>query len=324
MSYAIIRNENYKMGQLSYIYRHNERKNTNYSNKDIDKNSSIKNYSLKSVNTSYQKAFTIIKEKYNLKGQIKKVSNVMCEFIITSDKEFFETIGEEETKRYFQKAYEFVASYQNLGEEFIVSAKVHMDESTPHMHIVFIPVVHKKDKNGNDINKIACSEFWKGKESYRILQDKFYQNVIDNGFELERGKTKDNEHIKIEQLKKITNYEMQTIFENTKQEEQENVTNDIEVIRKDYKRLINKCNMLNKRYTKVKNIIENSLSEVEHLQEKNIELQKENADLKSKNSKMRKYIDTVFEYVNLMFDFPKEEFKRLVNLFFDKIYHKER
>lgn len=35
MSYAIIRNENYKMGQLSYIYRHNERKNTNYSNKDI-------------------------------------------------------------------------------------------------------------------------------------------------------------------------------------------------------------------------------------------------------------------------------------------------
>ncbi|MCI9178126.1 MAG: hypothetical protein HFJ28_06220 [Clostridia bacterium] len=88
------------------------------SNKDIDKNSSIKNYSLKSVNTSYQKEFTIIKEKYNLKDQIKKVSNVMCKFIITSDKEFFETIGEKETKRYFRKAYEFVASYQNLGEEF--------------------------------------------------------------------------------------------------------------------------------------------------------------------------------------------------------------
>jgi hypothetical protein len=53
-----------------------------------------------------------------LKDQIKKVSNVMCKFIITSDKEFFETIGEKETKRYFRKAYEFVASYQNLGEEF--------------------------------------------------------------------------------------------------------------------------------------------------------------------------------------------------------------
>ena len=37
MSYAIIRNTNYKMKNLSGIYRHNERKNTNYSNKDINK-----------------------------------------------------------------------------------------------------------------------------------------------------------------------------------------------------------------------------------------------------------------------------------------------
>ena len=93
MSYAIIRNENYKMGQLPYIYRHNERKNTNYSNKDINKSNSIKNYSLKTINTSYQKAFNLIKEKYKLKVKIKKVSNVMCELIITSDKDFFERMG---------------------------------------------------------------------------------------------------------------------------------------------------------------------------------------------------------------------------------------
>lgn len=54
---------------------------------------------------------------------IKKVSNVMCEFIITSDKKFFESIGIEETKRYFQTAYNFVANYNNLGKEFIVSAR---------------------------------------------------------------------------------------------------------------------------------------------------------------------------------------------------------
>ena len=39
-----------------------------------------------------------------------------------------------------------------------------MDESTPHMHIVFVPVIQKKDKNGSIVNKIACSEYWKGKE----------------------------------------------------------------------------------------------------------------------------------------------------------------
>ncbi len=315
MSYAIIRNENYKMGQLPYIYRHNERKNTNYSNKDIVKENGIKNYSIKSVNTSYQKAFNNIKEKYKLKGQIKKVSNVMCELIITSDKEFFEKIGEEETKRYFQTAYNFVANYNNLGEEFIVSAKVHMDERVPHMHIVFIPVVHTKDKKGNLINKIACSEFWKGKESYRILQDKFYKNVIDNGFSLERGNTKGNEHINIEQLKKITNYEMQTMFENTQNDEQEKVTNDIEVIREDYRRVINKCNTLAKKYTRIKNIVEETTNKIEQVQEENRELKQENIRLKNENSKIREYIDKTFEYISLLFDFPLARLKHLVNSF---------
>ncbi len=105
MSYAIIRNTNYKMKNLAGIYRHNERKNTNYSNVDIDKKKTIKNYSLKKPYTTYEKMFRDIKEKYDLKGQIKNVSNVMCEFIITSGKEFFEEIGEDETKRYFEMAH---------------------------------------------------------------------------------------------------------------------------------------------------------------------------------------------------------------------------
>ncbi|MFW2551570.1 plasmid recombination protein, partial [Klebsiella pneumoniae] len=83
-----------------------------------------------------------------------------------SDKDFFERIGEEETKRYFQTAYNFVAQYKNLGEKYILSAKVHMDESTPHLHIVFMPVIHKLDKKSDKkIEKIACSEYWKGKDS---------------------------------------------------------------------------------------------------------------------------------------------------------------
>ena len=324
MSYAIIRNENYKMGQLPYIYRHNERKNTNYSNKDIIKENGIKNYSLKSLNTSYQKAFNIIKEKYNLKGQIKKVSNVMCELIITSDKEFFKKIGKEETNRYFQMAYNFVANYNNLGEDFIVSAKVHNDESTPHIHIVFIPVVHTKDKKGNSINKVACSEFWKGKESYRILQDKFYKCVIDNGFDLERGNTNGNEHINIEQLKKITNYEVQTMFESTQDYEQEKVTNDIEVMREDYRRVINKYNKLAKKYTKVKNIIEKTINEVEQVQEENRELKQENIKLKNENSRIRDYIDKTFEYISILFDFSKDRLKHLVNLFIDSLTNKDK
>lgn len=321
MSYAIIRNKNYKMGQLPYIYRHNERKNTNYSNKDINKNSSIKNYSLKSINTSYQKAFNIIKEKYKLKGQIKKVSNVMCELIITSDKDFFERIGEHETNRYFKLAYDFVVNYNNLGEEFIVSAKVHNDETTPHLHIVFIPVVHTIDKKGKEINKIACSEFWKGKESYRILQDRFYNYVVNNGFDLERGNTKDNEHIPIEKLKKITNFEVQEMFKDTSYLEQEKTTNNIEAMRNEYKRVINKFNTLAKRYTIIKNVVEETVNKTEQVQVENYALKQENIHLKNEVVKLKDYIENTFEYVSLLFDFSKERLKRLVNSFihnFDK------
>ena len=303
------------MGQLPYIYRHNERKNTNYSNKDINKSNSIKNYSLKTINTSYQKAFNLLKEKYKLKGQIKKVSNVMCELIITSDKDFFEKIGEQETKRYFKLAYDFVVNYNNLGEEFIVSAKVHNDETTPHLHIVFIPVVHTTNKKGKEINKIACSEFWKGKESYRILQDRFFKYVTDNGFDLERGNTKDNEHIPIEKLKKITNFEVQEMFKDTNCLEQEKITDNIEIMRNEYKRVINKFNTLAKRYTKIKNIVEETMYKTEQIQKENYTLKQENKELEKEVLTLRDYIDKTFEYVSLLFDFSKDRLKRLVNSF---------
>ena len=85
-----------------------------------------------------------------------------------------------------------------------------MDEQTPHMHLVFLPVVHTKDKKGNEIDKLACSEFWKEKDSYRRLQDAFYEYVISKGFDLERGLPKEEtkrEHFSIEEYKEITNFE---------------------------------------------------------------------------------------------------------------------
>lgn len=210
MSYAIIRNTKYKRENLKGIFRHNERRNRNYSNNNIDKEKSYLNYSIKSPQYSYEKEFEQIRNQYNLKGQIKVVSNIACEYIITSDKEFFETIGEEETKRYFETAYKFVSEYKNLGEQYILSAKVHMDEQSPHMHLIFLPVVHTKDKKGNDIDKLACSEFWKAKDSYRQLQNAFYDYMTSHNFKLERGvpiEETGREHIDLKEYKEITNFE---------------------------------------------------------------------------------------------------------------------
>ena len=317
MSYAIIRNANYKKDNLAGLYKHNERKNTNYSNKDIDKTKSIKNYSIKQCNTTYLNAIKILQKENKLQGRIIKTTNVACELIITSDKDFFENIGEEETQRYFQTAYSFVANYKNLGEKYIISAKIHNDETTPHLHLVFIPVVHKFDnKSGKQIDKIACSEYWKGKDSYRQLQDAFYKYISDNGFDLERGKSRGTKHIDTETLKQITN------FDNIKYElEQEKIeplnTKDTSLLLAQNKELVKYTNklklLLTKSYT--------AIQRVEKLQNENNNLKYENQELKKENHRLQNYIDKNFEYVSILFDFSKTTLKNLVNNF---VKHFER
>ena len=320
MSYAIIRNEKYSRSNLSGIYRHNERKNNSYTNKNIVHRKSLLNYSLKKCNTNYLQKFDEIRENNNLKGWIKKNSKVVCEYIITSDEEYFKSIGEEETKRYFKTAYEFVKSYKNLGDDYIISANVHLDESTPHMHLVFIPVVHTIDKNtGNAVDKICCSEFWKGKDSYKMLQDNFHKYMVKSGFDLERGDSKENKHIEIEKLKKITNFEMQEMFKESKYLEKEIVTNDIEVLRVDYKRIIKKFNTLAKQYTRVKTMTDNVINRQKFLEEESEMIKEENQELENENNYLNEFLEKTFEYVSIMFDFPKDRLKRLVKKFVDKM-----
>ncbi len=312
MSYAIIRNANYKKDNLAGLYKHNERKNTNYSNKDINKNNSINNYSIKHCSTTYTNAIKKLQQENDLKGRLIKTTNIACEFIITSDKDFFEKIGQEETKRYFQTAYNFVTNYKNLGEKYILSAKVHMDESTPHLHLVFVPVVHTKDKKGNSIEKIACSEYWKGKDSYKQLQDNFYKYIVDNGFNLERGQSKKIEHLSTEKLKQITNYD------NIKYElEYERIqpihTKNTDLIVQQNHDLVKYTNKLKVQLAKSYTAIENA----ERLQNENIYLKNEIEALKIENYKLKNYIEKTFEVVKNLFNFPIDRFKRLVNNFIE-------
>ena len=52
-----------------------------------------------------------------------------------------------------------------------------MDEDTPHMHLLFISVVHTIDKQGNKIDKVCCRDFWRGKNSYRNLQNAYFKHI---------------------------------------------------------------------------------------------------------------------------------------------------
>lgn len=185
-----------------------------------------------------------------------------------------------------------------------------MDETTPHMHIVFVPVIHTKDKNGTPINKIACSEYWKGKDSYKRLQDNFYKYVVKSGFDLERGNTKENTHIPIETLKVITNYEnikyeLQT--EPIKKLETQNTS----LILAQNKQLLEynkklKCYLV-KSFTTIK--------KVDELEQENADLKYENQKLENKVYDLTNYIKNTFEVVKHLFNFPLDRFKRIVDNF---------
>ena len=213
MSYAIVRNEKLTRSQAQGICVHNDRKAKNHSNKEIDISKTHLNYYLKKNELNYIKEFDRLKEENNLKGQIRSNSIIICEMIFTSDKEFFENIGLEETKRYFEESYKFISNYKNLGEKYIISAVIHLDEGTPHMHLAYIPVIHTTDKQGNKIDKICARDFWQGRDSYRKLQNAYFEYVSSKVFKLERGLPSEEtgrKHEKIQDFKQITN------FENTK------------------------------------------------------------------------------------------------------------
>ncbi|MFR0922921.1 MAG: MobV family relaxase [Clostridia bacterium] len=236
MSYAIIRNDKLTRVDAQGAYIHNDRRSKGHSNKDIDPTRTHLNFWCKKNELTYIKEFDKMKKEYDLKGTIRSNSNIMCEMMITSDNAFFNKIGLEETKRYFRESYKFVCNYKNLGEKYIVSATVHLDETTPHMHFIYIPVIHTKDKEGKDIDKICCRDFWKGRDSYRQLQNAFHKYITSKGFDLERGLPVEEtgaKHEKIEDLKKLTNFEnTKKVLDNIKLELPETPDiNDIKLIK---------------------------------------------------------------------------------------------
>ena len=210
MSYAIVRNEKLTRAEINGNGSHNDRKAKNHSNKDIDPTRTHLNYYIKKNELTYTKEFDKYLKENNVQGHLRCNSIIMCQMIFTSDQAFFDKIGEEETKRYFDEFYKFICNYKSLGEKNIISAVVHLDEGAPHMHLMFVPVVHTKDKDGKEIDKICARDFWKGRDSYRKLQDAYFNHVKSKGFDLERGmfvEDTERKHYTVEEYKKITNYE---------------------------------------------------------------------------------------------------------------------
>ena len=227
MSYAIFRVEPInKLSDLAQIGSHNKREKKAYkSNPDIDITKTKYNIDLVPLSEKYIKGFYNLTKEYKLehdkrmeimrddrkktfRQMVDDSNNVVAdELLFTSDFDFFKGMSKKQIKKWADTCMEFV--YNDLGytKEQILHATLHMDEKTPHIHCVVVPLIRKFDKRTNTEKwTISKKQYIKDKAHLSELQDKYYQRLMDNRFDLERGiKNCDNEHISIKEFKKITN-----------------------------------------------------------------------------------------------------------------------
>lgn len=178
MSYIVARMEKMKVGNLGGAYRHNERIFKNHSNKDIDPNRSHLNYELtdRDRSVSYEKQIkNYVNETKISKRAIRKDAVLCDEWVITSDKKFFEDLNQEQVQEFFETAKKYFE--EQYGKQNIAYASVHLDESTPHMHMGVVPM-----KDG----KLSSKAMFDRKE-LKAIQDKLPKYMNEHGFEVERG-----------------------------------------------------------------------------------------------------------------------------------------
>ena len=176
MAYAIIRIEKCKIGAVSRIEKHHERKKDVYkSNPDIDLSRSDQNFHIKDPPDSYRK---LIRKRIEEVGcRTRKDSVVMQDSICTASPEFFQRKTSRQKEDFFRMAYRFYV--KTFGEENILSAVVHLDERTPHMHVCFVPIT----KDG----KLSSKTVIGGPAGLVKLQDDFYSHMLYSFPELKRG-----------------------------------------------------------------------------------------------------------------------------------------
>ena len=176
MPYAIMRISKCKLGAVTRIEKHHERKKDAYkSNPDIDVNKSHNNFHIKDPPDSYRK---LIRKRIEEVGcRTRKDSVVMQDSICTASPEFFQGKTSRETEDFFRLAYRFYV--KKFGEENILSAVVHLDERTPHMHVCFVPIT----KDG----KLSSKTLIGGPTGLVKLQDDFYSHMLYSFPELKRG-----------------------------------------------------------------------------------------------------------------------------------------
>jgi hypothetical protein len=229
VSYSIFRVQGIKtLSDLRGLGKHNAER-VSETNLDIDKERSRDNIGLIECD-SYLKRFSEItaemKDEHNermktvRKDRVKSFesainsahNDVACEFLFSSDEEFFKGMSKEQVESWARDSLEFVAKDIGITKDKIIHASVHMDEKTPHLHVVAVPLVKAYDgRRKQEVLQINRKQFIKTREDLSKLQDTYHQRMNEKGHKLERGDTKNAKHERVLAFKERTNYHEQEL-----------------------------------------------------------------------------------------------------------------
>mgnify|MGYP002517399319 CR=1 FL=1 len=205
MSFAICRVQKMGKGSVKGIQIHDTRQQgLSHTNPDIDWERSKLNYDLHPAqNNNYNQAVKERIEQLKLKRAVRKDAVVMAQVLVTSDNAFFRGLSEAEQKRFFQDSYDFLAN--RYGAENVISATVHLDEQTPHLHFNFVPVT----ADGRLSAKAVLT-----RQALIEQQDMFISSV-GSKYGLQRGVRSDERREHLD----TADYKLKTALERTQQAE---------------------------------------------------------------------------------------------------------
>ena len=355
LNYAIFRSEPiYTLSDLAQIGSHNKREKKAYnSNPDIKLELSKNNIQLVPLNEKYVKGFYELTKEYKkehdermkhervnrkrtFKQMLDRSKNVVAdELLFTATNDFFKGMSKDDIKKWADTCMEFV--YKDLGytKEQVLHSVVHMDEKTPHIHCVVVPLIRKYDKRAKrEKYTISKKAYIKDKIHLSELQDKYHKRLTDKGFDLERGiKNSDNKHINIKEYKKITRKLNQKL--DIRNERLETAIGDL-----DNKMKTNKETLFDKEYVKIKKDTFDSMNKViseskkimeiqpalkkvynevdtytqsyQYLQKENDNIKKEVKYLRNRNEKLKQENKKLISYLKAIFQAIKQFFRHLL------------
>lgn len=175
VGYAVVHMMKIKSGAVGGIQSHNNREHEPKTNPDVDMSRSEDNYDLIPCD-NYKRS---IKEKLsNLvesSRAVRKDAVVVCNFIVTSDNETMEALGADHQREFFRDSVKWFSD--RYGADRVLNATVHMDETTPHLHIGVMPITQD--------GRLSAKAIFT-KTEMKAIQTEFARDVGEK-YGLERG-----------------------------------------------------------------------------------------------------------------------------------------